>query len=60
MPKIAKNLLSVLQLTSDNNVTIEFDENNCLIKDKQLGVLVLKETLKDGLNKLQVLYHKSS
>uniref|UniRef100_A0A803Q7H8 Retroviral polymerase SH3-like domain-containing protein n=1 Tax=Cannabis sativa TaxID=3483 RepID=A0A803Q7H8_CANSA len=34
VPKIAKNLISVSKLTTDNNVLIEFYSDFCLVKDK--------------------------
>ena len=42
VPNIAKNLLSISKLTLDNNVVAEFYSDCCLIKDKQLGVVILK------------------
>lgn len=34
VPKINKNLISISQLTSDNDVLIEFDLCGCNVKDK--------------------------
>ena len=58
VPNIAKNLLSISKLTLDNNVVAEFYSDCCLIKDKQLGVVILKGVLEEGLYKLQVPYCK--
>ena len=49
VPEITKNLLSVSQLTSVNNVAIEFDSFGCVVKDKAIGAALLRGKLKDGL-----------
>ena len=51
-----KSLLSVSQLTKDNNVVTEFNSTSCLIKDKDLGLVLLQETLKDGLYQLVLAF----
>ena len=53
MPTIQKNLISVSQLTKDNNVFMEFHPSCCFVKDKVTGKVVLKGILKDGLYVLQ-------
>lgn len=54
VPTITKNLLSVAQFTSDNNVYFEFHPRVFLVKDRETGKLLLRETLEHGLYKLQV------
>lgn len=48
-PKITKNLLSVSQLTCDNNIVVEFNTPGCYIKDKTSGKLLLQGQMADGL-----------
>uniref|UniRef100_A0A803NUC9 Integrase catalytic domain-containing protein n=1 Tax=Cannabis sativa TaxID=3483 RepID=A0A803NUC9_CANSA len=52
IPSISKNLISVSQLTTDNNVSMEFFSDFCCVKDQSTGKVVLHETLKDGLYQL--------
>lgn len=52
--KIAKNLLSISQITKDNDVIVEFHSDHCLIKDKATRAVLLQGSLKDGLYQLQV------
>ena len=54
VPQIAKNLLSVSKLTHDNDLVVEFFSDQCLIKHKQLGIVVLRAVLEEGLYKLDV------
>lgn len=49
VPKINKNLLSVSQLTSSNNVEVIFNSSSCFVKDKAIGKVLLLRKLKDGL-----------
>ncbi|KAI9161450.1 hypothetical protein LWI28_017588 [Acer negundo] len=66
VPRITKNLLSISQLTKDNNVLVEFDTHFCLIKDKVTKNVVLKGVLKAGLYQIiaerspQVKYESKS
>ena len=48
VPKIKKNLISISQLTTDNDV-VEFHYSYYLVKDKQTGKMLLKGTLDRGL-----------
>lgn len=48
VPKIAKNLLSISQITKDTNVTIEFYYDHCLVKDRSSKVLLLQGIVKNG------------
>ncbi|KAJ9552513.1 hypothetical protein OSB04_016558 [Centaurea solstitialis] len=48
VPKISKNLVSVSQLCKDNNVSIEFDANDCYVKSLQ-GQRILKGVVENGL-----------
>lgn len=52
VPQITKNLLSVSKLTSNNNVIVEFDHDFFFVKDKVIGNVLLKGTLKYGLYQL--------
>ncbi|XP_031262132.1 uncharacterized protein LOC116120313 [Pistacia vera] len=54
VPHIAKNLLSISQITKDNGVIIEFHSDHCLVKDKWTKEVLLQGTLQDGLYQLQV------
>ena len=49
VPTITRNLLSVRQLTTDNNVFVEFDPTSCFVKDRISGKVLLRGQLKDGL-----------
>uniref|UniRef100_A0A803P4A9 Integrase catalytic domain-containing protein n=1 Tax=Cannabis sativa TaxID=3483 RepID=A0A803P4A9_CANSA len=49
VPKITKNLVSVSQLTKDNNVFLEFHSTCCFVKDKITGKILLKGRVKNGL-----------
>ena len=48
MHAIQKNLISVSQLTKDNNVFMEFHPSCCFVKDKMISKMILKGILKDG------------
>ena len=52
VPKMTKNLISVSQLTNENNVIAEFHSTFCLIKDKDTGLVLFRGVLKDGLYQL--------
>lgn len=45
---------TISKSTLGNNVVAEFNDTHCLIKDKQMGTIVLQGLLEDGLYKLQV------
>ncbi|KAK9155098.1 hypothetical protein Sjap_002578 [Stephania japonica] len=49
VPSIKKNLLSVSQLTRDNNVVIEFRPDVCLVKDIRTSEVLLHGHLHNGL-----------
>jgi len=51
-----KNLISVSQLTRDNNVIAEFYSNSCLIKNKGTRSVLLRGLLKDGLYQLSLAF----
>ena len=53
VPSLTKNLLSISQFTTDNNVILEFDSTCCLIKDKSSKQVLLTGTLHEGLYQLQ-------
>lgn len=50
VPHITKNLLSVSQLTKDNNVSVEFFADSCVVKSSQ-GFSLLRGLLENGLYK---------
>lgn len=52
-PKISKNLISVSQLASDNNIVIEFDSFCCNVKDKMMGKILIQRLQNEGLYKAQ-------
>jgi len=52
VPKITKNLLSVSELTTDNNALVEFVANYCYVKDKLTRKILLRGKLRDGLYQL--------
>ena len=54
VPQIEKNLLSVSQLIACNDITIEFDDLDCVVKDKETGQILLQRKLREGLYQLQV------
>lgn len=45
VPNITKNLLSMSQFLSDNNVVIEFHCNSCLVKDLKTMTVTIKPLL---------------
>ncbi|OIT30912.1 hypothetical protein A4A49_12719 [Nicotiana attenuata] len=53
VPQISKNLLSVSEITRDNNVHMDFHPYDCYVKDLQ-GWKLLRGTLDDGLYRLQL------
>lgn len=53
VPHIAKNLLRRSQLLTDNNVIVEFVDNDCFIKASNIGVLLLKGIAKESLYQIQ-------
>ncbi|KAJ3708562.1 hypothetical protein LUZ61_012267 [Rhynchospora tenuis] len=57
VPAITKNLLSVSQLTADNNVLVEFSSKSCFIKDYTTNKTLLHGTLCNGLYKLSPPSH---
>lgn len=48
-PNISKNLITVLKLTSQNNLCVEFNSNSFIVKDKATGKELLQGRSKDGL-----------
>ena len=53
-PEITKNLLSVSQITHDNDVFAKFHFDHCLFKDKTMKKVLLRGTLRGGLYQLDV------
>jgi GAG-pre-integrase domain len=60
VPEIIKNLLSVSQLTLDNDILIEFSSNSYFIKDKQTNQILLHGTLNNGLYKILSPQHQQA
>ncbi|KAK9169689.1 hypothetical protein Syun_001829 [Stephania yunnanensis] len=54
VPNFRNNLLSISQLTKDNNVVIEFSNSHYLVKDSITREILLQGILKNGL------YHSSN
>ncbi|KAJ4769263.1 hypothetical protein LUZ62_053520 [Rhynchospora pubera] len=52
VPSITKSLLSVSQLTADNNVVVEFSSNSCFVKECTTNKVLLHGILNNGLYKL--------
>lgn len=52
-PHIARNLISVYQLTSHNNLIVEFDSDSFCIKDKATKKDLLRGMSRDGLYVLE-------
>ncbi|KAH9800558.1 hypothetical protein KPL71_000705 [Citrus sinensis] len=42
VPQIYKNLISISQLTKDNNIVIEFTDKSCFVKDKVMNLIILQ------------------
>ncbi|KAL4352750.1 hypothetical protein GQ457_06G024020 [Hibiscus cannabinus] len=51
VPAIKKNLLSVSKFTKDNNVSIEFYHDSCVVKDLATQQVILQGLENDGLYK---------
>lgn len=54
VPQIAKNLLSMSQITKDNNVIFEFHSDHCLVKDKNNKDVLLQGTVNNGLYQFEL------
>ncbi|XP_031258277.1 uncharacterized protein LOC116116323 [Pistacia vera] len=59
-PKIAKKLLSISQITKDNNVSVEFYYDHCLVKDRGSKAILLQGTVKHGLYQLDIPFTAAS
>ncbi|KAL4575776.1 hypothetical protein LXL04_011862 [Taraxacum kok-saghyz] len=59
VPNIAKRLLSVSKLTSDNDIFLEFHRSHCSVKSLQ-GKTLLNGDIKNGLYRLPSSSNKSS
>jgi hypothetical protein len=57
---ITKNLLSILKLTKDNNVIVEFYPDICFVKDRLTKKVIMQGRLRDGLCQLQLSDQDSS
>ena len=49
VPQSTKNLVNISQLIANNRVFVEFHANCCLMKDKTMGIVLLRGKLRDGL-----------
>ncbi|KAL2472332.1 Uncharacterized protein Adt_40468 [Abeliophyllum distichum] len=54
VPRIQKNLMSVSKLTTDNNVSVEFFPNGCVVKDLPTNKALVQRKLEDGLYQLNL------
>ncbi|KAH9698856.1 retrovirus-related pol polyprotein from transposon RE1 [Citrus sinensis] len=52
VPQISKNLISISQLTKDNNIVIEFTGKSCFVKDKVKNLIILQGKAEKGLYRL--------
>ncbi|KAH9699463.1 retrovirus-related pol polyprotein from transposon RE1 [Citrus sinensis] len=52
VPQITKNLISISQLTKDNNITVEFTDKSCFVKDKVKNLIILQGKAEKGLYRL--------
>ena len=52
VPQITKNLISISQLTKDNNVTVEFTDKFYFVKDKVKKLIILQGKADKGLYRL--------
>lgn len=48
-PQISRNLISISQLTAHNDLSVEFDSNSFVVKDKATRKELLQGKAKDGL-----------
>ena len=56
VPHIAKNLLSVSKLRTDNNVFVEFVTDFCYIKARKVGNILLKRIAQKGLYQVKTTF----
>lgn len=56
-PNISRNLISISQLTAQNNLSVEFDSNSFLVKDKGTRKELLQGKAKDGLYHIETINH---
>lgn len=59
-PQIKKNLISVSQLTLQNNVIVEFDSDCFFVKDKSSRKILLQGKIKEGLYQFSPLNSNSA
>lgn len=55
VPSITKNLLSVSQFCTDNNVYFEFNSTSCFVKDQRTKKVLLQGAVEGGLYKFTSL-----
>ena len=60
VPQITKNLISISQLTKDNNVIVEFTDKLCFVKDKMKNLIILQGKAEKGLYRLLLVSPQSS
>lgn len=49
VPLISKNLISIFRLTTNNSAIVEFCDYLFVIKDKEMGKVLMEGTIKDDL-----------
>jgi hypothetical protein len=54
VPEITNNLLSISQLTRDNDIIVEFTLSSCFVKDRATHKILLHGTLLNGLYQLDI------
>lgn len=60
VPSITKNLISVSQFCSDNNVFFEFHSTSCFVKDQATKRVLLEGAVDGGLYKFHLIKNKAS
>lgn len=53
VPFMKKNLISISKLTYDNEIFVEFHDNDCLIKEKKSRKTLLRGKLEHGLYRIE-------
>ena len=60
VPSIKKNLSSIAKFTADNNVSVEFDASQCVVKDKLMKEILVQGYLHNGLYQLDIPLFRST
>ena len=60
VPQITKNLISISQLTKDNNIIVEFTDKLFFMKDRVKNLIILQGKAEKGLYRLLLVSPQSS